>query len=230
MVDIRSRLGWKPDLPDQRDTLYKAPGKVLKALPDSVDLRATQPKIWDQSALGACTAHATCGQCWFLDKTDPYEPSRLFVYYNTRILEGTINQDSGASIRNSIKSVVRWGFCSEADWPYQTSKFTRKPPQKAYANALKEKIANDQLEEVIQSLKTFPIVDTTFPDKLEVQIQDLNRRFKAGEINMEDFNSQRNRIRYNLLYLIAGNEQSQTATPPESEAPPPKRTRRGGKK
>jgi C1A family cysteine protease len=141
MAELQNpRYGWKPDAPDHRDVLYQAPAPILRALPPSVDLRPTMPPIWDQSALGSCTANATGAQVWHLDKTLPEEPSRLFIYYNTRILEGTVRQDSGASIRNSIKSVVRWGYTPERLFPYDIKKFTRKPTNNAYKTAKLERV------------------------------------------------------------------------------------------
>ena len=50
------RYGWIADLPDARDRMFRAPRKA--ALPRSVDLRATCPKIYDQGDLGSCTANA----------------------------------------------------------------------------------------------------------------------------------------------------------------------------
>lgn len=91
-----------------------------------------------------CTANAAAGLVQYVDKksgTDPYfAASRLFIYYNTRILEGTVDYDSGASIRNSIKALVRWGFPPETEYPYDIPKFTNKPPASVYKHALKEKI------------------------------------------------------------------------------------------
>lgn len=153
---IIKRFGWKPDLPDQRDVLYKAPPKVLKALPTSIDLRANMPPVFDQGDLGSCTANATAAQVWFLDKTKPAEPSRLFIYYNSRALEGTIRSDSGASIRDSIKSVVRWGFCTDVSWPYHIPYFTRKPSQRSYAEGRLELIT--QYARVPQEAKTIKSV------------------------------------------------------------------------
>ncbi len=153
-VDIRHKLGWKPDPLDHRDITYKLP-RGIGPLPASVDLREGQPPIWDQGDLGSCTANATGAQCWFLDKTAPYEPSRLFIYYNTRVLEGTVREDSGASIRNSIKSVVKYGFCSEADWVYDTTKFTKKPSTLAYKNAKLERIVSyARVPQTERALKT----------------------------------------------------------------------------
>ncbi len=133
------KLGWKPDLPDIRDFKFSVSPKSNIVLPPLMDHRAAMPAIWSQGDLGSCTAHSTAAQCWFIDKTDPYEPSRLFMYYNTRVLEGTVKFDSGASIRNAVKSVVKYGFCRESDWPYDIGQFTKKPSPIAYDNARKQK-------------------------------------------------------------------------------------------
>ena len=66
-------------------------------------------------------------------------PSRLFIYYNERAIEHTIASDSGAQIRDGIKSVAKQGDCPETEWPYVIAKFKTKPPTKCYADALKYK-------------------------------------------------------------------------------------------
>jgi C1A family cysteine protease len=138
---IKRKYGWKPDLADHRDVRMKlASPTLLKALPPIIDLRAMMPPVFDQGDLGSCTANATAAQIWAVDKTDPCEPSRLFIYYNTRILEGTTTYDSGASIRNSIRSVVKYGFVPDIAWPYIPTRFKQKPPVTAYKAATKDKV------------------------------------------------------------------------------------------
>jgi C1A family cysteine protease len=122
------RFGWLPDLPDHRDHLYAAPLVNLGILPATVDLRTTCPPVYDQGQLGSCTANAIAGAIQFdrlkESKTD-FVPSRLFIYYNERVIEGTVNTDSGAMIRDGIKSVATQGDAPEADWPYDITKFTQ---------------------------------------------------------------------------------------------------------
>ena len=46
-------------------------------------------------------------------------PSRLFIYYNAeRAMEGTTGTDSGAQIRDRVKSVATLGVCPETELPY----------------------------------------------------------------------------------------------------------------
>ncbi|MDE2363066.1 MAG: C1 family peptidase, partial [Hyphomicrobiales bacterium] len=68
-------------------------------------------------------------------KITDFTPSRLFIYYNERVIEGTVNQDSGAQIRDGVKSVAKLGAPPESDWPYVISKFQQQPPTTAYNDA-----------------------------------------------------------------------------------------------
>jgi C1A family cysteine protease len=141
-----ARYGWIPDLPDARDHLYAAPTPVLAKLPAKVDLRKKCPPVYDQGQLGSCTGNAIGGAIQFermRQKLKPnYAPSRLFIYYNERVMEHTVATDSGAQIRDGIKTVVKQGACPESDWPYDIQKFADKPPAKAYADAAKHKVSS----------------------------------------------------------------------------------------
>ena len=64
-------------------------------------------------------------------------PSRLFIYYNERAMEGTVGSDSGAQLRDGIKSVAQWGDCPETEWPYDVNQFAVEPPQSCYDDAAK---------------------------------------------------------------------------------------------
>lgn len=153
------KYGWKPDLPDHNDLKFRRPKGVSLNLPESADLRSGMPPVFDQGDLGSCTANSTAGQVWYMDKTKPFEPSRLFIYFNTRALEGTQHEDSGASIRDSIKSVVKWGFPPEADWPYDISKFAKAPPSKVYGLATKERVKTyERVNQDLITIKTALVV------------------------------------------------------------------------
>ena len=134
--------GWVHDLPDARDLLYSAPLlRFPQGLPPSIDLRPHCPPVYDQGQLGSCTANGI-GAAIEFDRlkqgvTD-FVPSRLFIYYNERVIEGTVSQDSGAQIRDGVKSVAKLGAPPESDWPYDISKFAQKPPANAYQDALKD--------------------------------------------------------------------------------------------
>lgn len=133
--------GWVPDLPDGRDLLYGAPVVALEALPSKVDLRPQCPPVYDQGQLGSCTANAI-GAALEFDQLrqkarDVSTPSRLFIYYNERAMEGTVGSDSGAQIRDGVKSVAKQGSCREEKWPYEIEDFAQKPAAACYAEGLK---------------------------------------------------------------------------------------------
>jgi C1A family cysteine protease len=140
-----SRFGWIRDIPDQRDLLYVAPVEVADALPPRVDLRPGFPPPYDQGELGSCTANAIAGALQFLEQKEgaasPEMPSRLFIYYNERALEGSVGSDSGAQIRDGIKTVVKEGFCPEQMWPYDIESFATRPPAECYREALRERVS-----------------------------------------------------------------------------------------
>lgn len=137
--------GWLPDLPDHRDFFYSAIAPVRAVLPDKVDLRSKCSPVENQGNLGSCTANALVGALEFLEIKDGakfVDLSRLFVYYNERAIEGTVNQDSGAYIRDGIKSLAKLGVCPEPEWPYRISDFTKKPGAQCYRDAKKHQITS----------------------------------------------------------------------------------------
>ena len=140
MTPKRHGLGWIPDTPDQRDRIYKPRLKMPKKLPGVVDLRHTFPPVYNQGALGSCTAQALAAAFDFSrgqQKAPFMHPSRLFIYWNERDIEGTVESDSGAMLRTGVKVLVRFGTPPEQVWPYVIKKFRQKPPQQAYAEAEK---------------------------------------------------------------------------------------------
>jgi C1A family cysteine protease len=131
-----ARYGWVPDHPDHRDYLFAAPNAVLSALPPRVDLRPACPRIYDQRPLGSCTANAVAAAIQFDQmkqrRVPVFTASRLFIYYNGRNLEGTLDSDSGEMIRDAVKSVAQIGACPEAFWPYNPAVFRARPTELAY--------------------------------------------------------------------------------------------------
>ena len=59
----------------------------------------------------------------------------MFIYYNERVIEHTVDSDSGAQIRDGVKSVHKLGAPPETDWPYDINQFSQKPPEQAYTDA-----------------------------------------------------------------------------------------------
>lgn len=143
MAHRTSRFGWLPDLPDHRDLVYAAPRPLLKKLLTKKDLRNQCPRVYDQGQLGSCTANAIGGGFEFellKQKAKDFMPSRLFIYYNERVMEHSVGSDNGAMIRDGMKSVNKQGVCPEKEWPYVPSQFAEKPPVSCYTEALRHQV------------------------------------------------------------------------------------------
>jgi C1A family cysteine protease len=157
MIRKIKRYGWIPDLPDNRDHLYAAPIQFLLELPAKVDLSPKCPPVYDQGELGSCTANAIAGAIEFdrmKQKLSDFVPSRLFIYYNERVMEGTVDSDSGAQIRDGIKSVAKQGACPENEWPYNIAKFAVKPSAKCFQDALKDKaVLYSRVTQILNQMK-----------------------------------------------------------------------------
>lgn len=132
--------GWRPDLPDARDHLLALPpsAKVVLA-PRYLDLPKTMPAVWDQGALGSCTAHAILALVVAAQVRGGLTLemlSRLFLYYAERVLEGTTAQDAGAQLRDGMKALATVGVPPESLWPYVVSAFATRPSRAAFKAAL----------------------------------------------------------------------------------------------
>ncbi|MFN2451714.1 MAG: C1 family peptidase [Candidatus Dormibacteria bacterium] len=151
--------GWIRDLPDHRDQFYAALRTTVGPLPASVDLRSACPPVYDQGQLGSCTANAIAGAVEFDElksrSSQSWTPSRLFIYYNERVLEGTTSTDSGAQLRDGIKVIAAAGVVPEAEWPYDISRFAERPPQPLYDEATRDRISSyARIPQMLVQLKT----------------------------------------------------------------------------
>ena len=135
------RYGWVRDTPHHEDADYAF--KLVRGvkLPASVAQLTKGFPVFDQGALGSCVANG-CAALWqhrhIVEKLSANPASRLFIYYNGRVLEGTVNQDSGLMVRDGLKVLAKQGACFEKTWPYVVSKFKQKPSTGAYSEAVKE--------------------------------------------------------------------------------------------
>jgi C1A family cysteine protease len=138
---VLRNYGWRPDKPDFRDHILNY-GALGSSINPTVDLRTSGhlPPVYDQGQLGSCTGNGIAGAIEYALKAESkpaFTPSRLFIYYNERVIEGTVEQDAGAEIRDGIKSVASDGACKETLWPYDQTKFTVKPTDDVYTESKK---------------------------------------------------------------------------------------------
>jgi len=159
MKRVNHRYGWVKDNRDNRDVVLRTPRVEDKKLPEKVDIRDKCPKITDQGKLGSCVAHGVATAISVNLKTNGFEgfnPSKLFLYYNGRILEGTVEIDAGMQIRNCVKGANRFGVCDENLWPYLEEKFNVFPNKVSFETAKKNRpfVYNRVIQEG-QSIKEF---------------------------------------------------------------------------
>lgn len=125
------------DKVDWRDQYYNV-AHALKR--ESVDFRLAASGIEQQSDLGSCTSQAIVGAYELILKRDHLESfvelSPLFLYYNARLQDNTINEDVGAYPRDALKAAKQYGICTEKLWPYDTSKFNVRPSDECYRDGL----------------------------------------------------------------------------------------------
>lgn len=130
------KLNWKPSPFDKRDYKFSERFTLPPTLPDKADINSLIPEVWDQGDRGSCVFHGTGMNVLYVSREQKREidPSRLFLYYITREFEGSLNEDSGAYVRDAFKMLNKVGVCKESTWPYSKDMFM-KPSDIAYKEA-----------------------------------------------------------------------------------------------
>lgn len=178
-----SKYNRKPKTHDHRDFVYQGHKTFGAALiPPKADLTPYLGPVFDQDQLGSCTANACAGALEYEanlqnNNDNAVQLSRLFLYWNERNLEGTIDQDSGGQIRDVVKAAAQYGAPLETTWPYNEAGFRQKPSLEAYTEGLQHRAL--KYEAVPQEL-------TAFKHVLAV----LNRPILIGIIVFESFEAQ----------------------------------------
>ena len=146
--------GTKRDTHDYRDKIKAysdAEIHRVKQLYGQKDLSGYMVSfVYDQGSLESCTANAVCAAYKLDLKKQPgytrFNPSRLFLYYNSRLIEGKLNKkDTGVSIRDSLKAFNKFGVCEESKWPYLPDWLNEKPTWQCYNAAQGNSIVYERL-------------------------------------------------------------------------------------
>lgn len=134
--------GFKPGPPPPLKFSIDHPlGLVEVPLPDVIDNFTSphNPLIYDQGPLGECVLNGVKrGAEWVrhIETGAFFDPSRLFGYYNGRVLSGEpVDQDTGITITAGVESMQKYGSCPESEWPNDVSRFAEKPPEQCYKDA-----------------------------------------------------------------------------------------------
>jgi len=124
------KFGWKPSPVKFKFTQAVAPVGMAPP-PARWDIGKYLPPVYDQEDLGSCTANASAALAQTLMNVlgrKVFRPSRLALYYWTRLREGNVEEDTGCSVADACNTLFLNGVPNEAKWAYDTKKFTEEPP------------------------------------------------------------------------------------------------------
>jgi len=135
-----------PSPKDDRDyKLSERPGLKALRLPRNYNMLKYTTFVKNQGSLGACTGFAGVAAVdtqRVLQNNEVLDFSELFIYYNERVIDGTVNEDAGSYIRTLAKTLKETGVALEQYHPYDVSKFKEKPGFPAYFGARFFRIKN----------------------------------------------------------------------------------------
>ena len=116
---------------------------LLRRLPALVDLRRHCPPVYEQLHLNSCSANALAAALRFEEikegRSGLPEPSRLFIYYNERVLAGEVDTDSAVPLRDGYRTIAALGACPEPMWPYRARRFRSRPAPHCYRAAIRRR-------------------------------------------------------------------------------------------
>jgi len=142
---IQRKYNWRPQLPDFRDfflpRLFSDP--VNQTLPSAISLRNEVQQIYDQGDTGSCTANSLAQLMRITQVKEQLKdipPSRMFIYYNERLIEGDPQVDAGADLRDGMKVISDLGGGIETDWPFSPTIMYTKPSPIVYQNAVQNMV------------------------------------------------------------------------------------------
>lgn len=160
MMSVKRAYGWVRDLYDPRDMKYPFKAKAPSKLPATAMLKGPTIGIYNQGNVGSCTAQS--GRFLYqFSLGEEGKPNPLLsahqLYYCSRMDMGTVNQDSGATIRGMMKAMcTNYGICDEKTWP-DSKNFKTKPSATALTEARKRRLPTKnyvRVERTVNALKT----------------------------------------------------------------------------
>ena len=136
-----TRFRFEKDLPGP--PLEETYTPSVATLAKGIDLRETFSPIKNQGAMGSCTTFALSSifeHILMKNRKEETDLSERFLYYNIRKANGQVDQDTGSSLYDGIKSLSETGICLEKYFPYDDSDLSKEPPQEAYADGATRKV------------------------------------------------------------------------------------------
>ena len=188
MAFASHNFGRIQDKYDFRDYMA-APAPVGFQLTRPVDLSPKFPYIFDQGQAGTCYAFSTMEVIAFDEVKQGFQyvpKSPLFIAYNTSVIEGSVGQDAGGSLRDSFYSSAHQGICDEIDWPYFIDRLGIQPPTNAYADALQHKVIT--YRRLISPTQIDAILNAGWPVSVGIPVFDnFPMQTSTGKVSMPAF-------------------------------------------
>ena len=139
--------------------------------------------MYDQLHLNSCSANAIAAALRFDEIKEGMSgvpsPSRLFIYYNERVLAGLVGTNSAVPLREGYRTIVKLGACPEAMWPYNVRRFRSRPTPPCYRAALRRRaIAYYRIRRSISHLRACLVEQSPFVMALGVHQSMMSRAVK----------------------------------------------------
>lgn len=123
--------------------------------PSIASITSPLPPVFDQETEGSCTANADAAVYRYersVAGLPDMVPSRNFIYWNERSMEGDTSQDDGAIGGDGITSLKTIGVCDESVWAYGQDTLFSKPSDAAFAAAAQNKILQSAKLETLDDI------------------------------------------------------------------------------
>lgn len=160
-TEVVKKLGWKPGLPDIRDHKFSVHVSKLYdagSLPSSADVAKPINWIYNQEEESSCVFNSGASlirHARIRLNLPEIHPSRNFGYYETRKLEGDVNQDGGAEIRDGLQIASNIGYVAESEWGYSNNTLFTSPPSKLIQEAANHRVQQyTSIEQTREGLQT----------------------------------------------------------------------------
>lgn len=129
------KMGYVKDTYDHRDHLHMPPTEMPEGMPPKFDLRGKVKTIFNQQYQD-CSANVISNVVMSLQDDDKIV-SRLFQYYNSRVVaDPDFITDNGATYRDSLKALQKYGFVNEEVWEYTDEHVNLSPTEEIYQEGL----------------------------------------------------------------------------------------------
>lgn len=184
MATLNFHPGGYRDAHDKRDRHF-APS--IKHLPPRADLSRYCGIVYNQYRTQSCSANALASALT-LDANQQDEelapPSRLFMYYNARVLTNTQAADSGTTIRNALKAYAHDGSCPEKQWPFLKRDITKRPTKACYTKAEVQPVSYHRIRQHIDDLRAALAQGHAFIFGIQAYGQPFTEAAKSGRLRL----------------------------------------------